>query len=51
MQRASHGITVSAVLDLYHGRSLDRELFRRLEALPEFAEQGKRDIGRRLAQG
>ena len=51
VQRASHGITVSAVLDLYHGRSLDRELFRRLDALPEFAEQGKRDIARRLAPG
>ena len=50
-QRAAHGITVSTVLNLYHGRSLDRELFRRLEALPEFAEQGKREIGRRLAPG
>jgi MOSC domain-containing protein YiiM len=49
VRRAGHGITVAAVLDLYHGRSRDHELFRRLETLEEFAVQGKRDIARKLA--
>jgi MOSC domain-containing protein YiiM len=43
-RRHLDGITVAAVLDLYHGRSSDRALARRLAAMPEFAEQGKRDI-------
>jgi len=51
VRRASHGITVAQVLDLYHGRSSDVELFRRLEALPDLAAQGKRDIARRLGLG
>jgi MOSC domain-containing protein YiiM len=42
-------ITVAAALDLYHGRSRDRELARRLDEMPEFAEQGKREIAARLA--
>jgi len=42
-------ITVSAVLDLYHGRSRDLELARRLVQMPEFADQGKRDITKRLS--
>ncbi len=44
-------ITVAAVLDLYHGRSHDLELARRLARMPEFADQGKRDIAKRLAGG
>lgn len=48
VRRHAAGIPVSAVLDLYHGRSQDRELARRLSAMPEFAEQGKRDISARL---
>lgn len=51
VRRAVRGITVSAVLDLYHGRSRDRGLLRRLEELEEFAAQGKRDIARKLAEG
>jgi MOSC domain-containing protein YiiM len=43
-------ITVAEVLDLYHRRSQDRELSRRLALMPEFADQGKRDIARRLAE-
>lgn len=41
-------ITVAEVLGLYHGRSQDRELARRLARMPEFAERGKRDIAARL---
>ena len=37
-------ITVAAVLDLFHGRSQDGELARKLAQMPEFAEQGKRAI-------
>jgi MOSC domain-containing protein YiiM len=44
----SDHITVAEVLDLYHGRSKDRELARRLARMPEFAEQGKRDIAGRI---
>ncbi len=49
VKRHPAGITVAAALDLYHGRSRDQELARRLSDMPEFAEQGKRDIARRLA--
>ncbi len=51
VEKAAHGITVAAVLDLYHGRSRDRELFHRIQALEEMAAQGKRDIARRLGEG
>ena len=43
-------ITVAQVLDLYHGRSQDRELARRLTRMSEFAAQGKKDIAGRLAR-
>jgi MOSC domain-containing protein YiiM len=43
-------ITVASALDLYHGRSRDQELARRLEELPEFAEQGRKEIAARLAR-
>ncbi len=42
-------IPVFAALDLYHGRSRDRALFDRLREMPEFGEQGKQEIARRLA--
>ncbi len=48
VQRHSGRITVAAVLDLYHGRSRDRALFDLLCGMPEFGEQGKREIARRL---
>jgi MOSC domain-containing protein YiiM len=41
-------ITVAAALDLLHGRSRDRELARRLNEMPEFGHQGKRQIAARL---
>jgi MOSC domain-containing protein YiiM len=44
------GITVSEALDLYHGRSRDLDLFRRLEEMPEFADQGKSEIAARLGR-
>ena len=50
VRRHPEGIPVSAVLDLYHGRSRDVELARRLSAMPDFAEQGKKDIAARLAR-
>jgi MOSC domain-containing protein YiiM len=37
-------IIVAAALDLYHGRSRDMDLVRRLNEMPEFAQQGKREI-------
>ena len=46
--RNPSGISVAAVLDLYHGRSSDRELRRRLQEMPEFADEGKRELARRL---
>jgi MOSC domain-containing protein YiiM len=49
VRRHPDGIPVSAVLDLYHGRSTDPELARRLSVMPDFAEQGKKDIAARLA--
>jgi MOSC domain-containing protein YiiM len=36
---------VAAALDLYHSRSCDPDLARRLFAIPAFAEQGRREIG------
>lgn len=50
VRRHPEGITVAAALDLYHGRSRDRVLARRLEEMPEFAQQGKREIAARLAR-
>jgi MOSC domain-containing protein YiiM len=44
----SERITVSEVLDLYHGRSKDRVLAKRLARMPEFADQGKKDIAARI---
>jgi MOSC domain-containing protein YiiM len=48
VQRHPGQITVAAALDLYHGRSHDTDLVRRLNEMPEFAEQGKREIAERL---
>jgi MOSC domain-containing protein YiiM len=48
VERKAGGISVAAVLDLYHGRSKDGELQRRLEAMGEFAEEGKRELAKRL---
>ena len=48
VERNTAGISVAAVLDLYHGRSKDRALFEKLRAMPEFAEEGKREIALRL---
>jgi hypothetical protein len=39
---------VAAVLDLYHGRSADRALQQKLLRMPEFADEGKRELTRRL---
>jgi MOSC domain-containing protein YiiM len=48
VERSPAGISVAAVLDLYHGRSADRALYARLCAMPDFAEEGRREIARRL---
>jgi MOSC domain-containing protein YiiM len=48
VERNAEGISVAAVLDLYHGRSKDRGLLIRLQAMPEFAEEGKRALAERL---
>lgn len=49
VRRDPAGFTVAAALDLYHGRSSDRELAERLFAIPALAEQGRREIAQRLA--
>ena len=48
VQRHPAQITVAAALDLYHGRSEDRELARHLRDVPEFAEQGRADLASRF---
>ena len=48
VRRHPAAITVAAALDLYHGRSKDRDLAQRLLEMSEFADQGKRDITARL---
>ncbi len=48
VERDPAGFTVAAALDLYHGRSRDPDLARRLFAIPALAEQGRREIGQRL---
>jgi MOSC domain-containing protein YiiM len=48
VERNPSGISVAAVLDLYHGRSSDRALRQKLLKMPEFAEEGKRELTRRL---
>jgi len=48
VQRDAERITVAMALDLYHGRSDDYGLARRLLAMQSFAEQGKADIARRF---
>jgi MOSC domain-containing protein YiiM len=49
VSRHPQRITVAMALDLFHGRSRDRELADRLNAIPEFGAQGKRDIAARMA--
>jgi len=48
VERNAAEISVADVLDLYYGRSVDRELLRLLQAMPEFAEEGKRELAKRL---
>jgi MOSC domain-containing protein YiiM len=48
VQPHQQGIAVAAALDLFHGRSRDRDLAGRLIDMPEFAEQGKQQIAARL---
>jgi MOSC domain-containing protein YiiM len=48
VERHRAGISVAAVLDLYHGRSADRALQQKLLRMPEFADEGKRELTRRL---
>jgi MOSC domain-containing protein YiiM len=48
VERNAAGISVASTLDLYHGRSRDRGLVERLLAMPEFADEGKREISRRV---
>ncbi len=48
VKRNPEGISIASVLDLYHGRSSDRALRQRLQSMPEFADEGKRELIRRL---
>jgi MOSC domain-containing protein YiiM len=48
VERNPAGISVAAVLDLYHGRSTDRALMERLQGMTEFADEGRRELTRRL---
>lgn len=49
VERDPAAFTVALALDLYHGRSRDPDLARRLFAIPSLAEQGRREIAQRLA--
>jgi MOSC domain-containing protein YiiM len=49
-ERNAEGISVAAVLDLYHGRSRDGELYTRLRGMREFADEGKRHLAERLGR-
>jgi len=49
VKRHPDRITIAEALDLYHGRSKDRELARRLAQMPAFGEQGKKEIAARFA--
>ncbi len=51
VERHPRGISVAATLALYHGRSTDPALARLLQEMPEFAEEGKRELARRLGSG
>jgi MOSC domain-containing protein YiiM len=44
VKRNPAGISVAAVLDLYHGRSADPVLLRLLQNMPEFADEGKNKL-------
>jgi MOSC domain-containing protein YiiM len=48
VERNPAGVSVAVALDLYHGRSTDRALVLKLQAMPEFAAEGKRELARRL---
>jgi MOSC domain-containing protein YiiM len=48
VQRHPAGFTLARVLDLFHGRSRDRELAARLTSIAEFAAQGKGMIAKLL---
>jgi MOSC domain-containing protein YiiM len=48
VERNPRAISIAAVLDLYHGRSVDRTLQRLLQGMSEFAEEGKREIAKRI---
>ncbi len=48
VERNGKGVTVAMALDLYHGRSKDRAIVRLLQDMPEFAEEGKRELVRRI---
>ena len=48
VERNGKGVTVAMALHLYHGRSKDRVLVRLLQEMSEFAEEGKRELARRL---
>jgi MOSC domain-containing protein YiiM len=48
VERNAAGISLALALDLYHGRSSDRALAERLRRLPEFAEEGRRELAKRL---
>jgi MOSC domain-containing protein YiiM len=47
VERDAAAISLALVLDLYHGRSRDRALARRLMDLPAFAEEGKRYLAKK----
>jgi MOSC domain-containing protein YiiM len=48
VERNSAAVSVAVALDLYHGRSADRELVHVLQSMPEFADEGKRELAKRI---
>ena len=47
VERGAGAVSVAAALDLYHGRSSDRDLLELLLGLPDFADEGKRELNKR----
>jgi MOSC domain-containing protein YiiM len=49
VDRHAAGVSVAATLDLSHGRSSDLVLLQILQSMPEFAEEGKRELAKKLS--
>ena len=48
VERNGAAVSVAAVLSLYHGRSTDRALVAVLHGMSVFADEGKRELAKRI---